>query len=82
MAYSYTEKKRIRKDFSKLPTVMDIPYLLGIQVNSYKQFLQEEGSQEDRLTKIIRRRFTDFVPCELAHTIYFALHGPNQIPNR
>ena len=40
MAYSYTEKKRIRKDFSKLPTVMDIPYLLGIQVNSYKQFLQ------------------------------------------
>ena len=49
MAYSYTEKKRIRKDFGKLPTVMDIPYLLGIQVDSYKKFLQEEGNQEDRL---------------------------------
>ncbi|MFJ4252137.1 hypothetical protein, partial [Pseudomonas sp. NPDC089741] len=24
MAYSYTEKKRIRKDFSKLPDVMDV----------------------------------------------------------
>ncbi|MFJ2550242.1 hypothetical protein ACIOVF_27810, partial [Pseudomonas sp. NPDC087612] len=28
MAYSYTEKKRIRKDFSKLPDVMVVPYLL------------------------------------------------------
>ena len=48
MAYSYTEKKRIRKDFSKLPTVMDIPYLLGIQVDSYKQFLQEGTEVDDR----------------------------------
>ncbi|MGE8185781.1 hypothetical protein, partial [Pseudomonas mandelii] len=30
MAYSYTEKKRIRKDFSKLPDVMDVPYLLAL----------------------------------------------------
>ena len=34
MAYSYTEKKRIRKDFSKLPDVMDVPYLLAIQLDS------------------------------------------------
>ncbi|MFJ4498509.1 hypothetical protein, partial [Pseudomonas atacamensis] len=26
MAYSYTEKKLILKDFSKLPDVMDVPY--------------------------------------------------------
>jgi DNA-directed RNA polymerase subunit beta len=32
MAYSYTEKKRIRKDFGSLPKVMDIPYLLAIQL--------------------------------------------------
>ena len=43
-----SEKKRIRKDFSKLPTVMDIPYLLGIQVDSYKQFLQEGTGVDDR----------------------------------
>ena len=36
MAYSYTEKKRIRKDFGKLPEVMDIPYLLAIQTESYE----------------------------------------------
>ena len=41
MAYSYTEKKRIRKDFGKLPQVMDIPYLLAIQVESYKEFMQD-----------------------------------------
>ena len=41
MAYSYTEKKRIRKNFGKLPTLMDVPYLLAIQVDSYRAFLQD-----------------------------------------
>ena len=47
MAYSYTEKKRIRKDFGKLPKAMDIPYLLAIQIDSYKQFTQR-GPLEER----------------------------------
>ena len=42
MAYSYTEKKRIRKDFSKLPHIMDVPYLLAIQLDSYREFLQSD----------------------------------------
>ena len=45
MAYSYTEKKRIRKDFGKLPRVMDVPYLLAIQLDSYREFLQAESAQ-------------------------------------
>ena len=40
MAYSYTEKKRIRKDFGKLSNMMDIPYLLAIQLDSYRKFTQ------------------------------------------
>jgi DNA-directed RNA polymerase subunit beta len=40
MAYSFTEKKRIRKNFGKLPNVMDLPYLLAIQIDSYKNFTQ------------------------------------------
>src|SRR5690554_6592289 len=48
MTYSYTEKKRIRKDFSKLPTVMDVPYLLTIQLDSYRDFLQQDVDPEDR----------------------------------
>ncbi len=41
MAYSYTEKKRIRKDFGMLPKVMDVPYLLAIQMDSYRKFTQQ-----------------------------------------
>ena len=48
MAYSYTEKKRIRKDFGKLPQVMDVPYLLAIQLDSYYDFLQQDRSPDER----------------------------------
>jgi DNA-directed RNA polymerase subunit beta len=39
--YSFTEKKRIRKDFGKRPVVLGVPPLLAIQTNSYREFLQE-----------------------------------------
>ena len=48
MAYSYTEKKRIRKDFGKLPHVMDVPYLLAIQLDSYRKFTQADQSPSKR----------------------------------
>jgi len=62
MAYSYTEKKRIRKDFGKLPEVMDIPYLLAIQVESYKEFLQEDLSSEERLQRGLHAAFNSVFP--------------------
>ncbi|MBT4520892.1 MAG: DNA-directed RNA polymerase subunit beta [Halieaceae bacterium] len=48
MAYSYTEKKRIRKDFGMLPQIMDVPYLLAIQLDSYKKFTQEDVPLDER----------------------------------
>jgi len=48
MAYSFSEKKRIRKDFGKRTSVLEVPYLLAIQLDSYKKFLQEEVSLESR----------------------------------
>ncbi|MGB5630411.1 MAG: DNA-directed RNA polymerase subunit beta [Woeseiaceae bacterium] len=48
MAYSFTEKKRIRKNFGKRPTTLDVPYLLSIQVDSYNKFLQTDKTIEDR----------------------------------
>ena len=48
MAYSFTEKKRIRKDFGKRPSVLEVPYLLAIQLDSYRKFLQEEIELESR----------------------------------
>ncbi|RLK51291.1 DNA-directed RNA polymerase subunit beta [Alkalispirillum mobile] len=48
MAYSFTEKKRIRKDFGKLPNILEVPYLLATQIDSYRQFLQEDRHAESR----------------------------------
>ena len=49
--YSFTEKKRIRKDFGKSRSILEVPFLLAIQVDSYREFLQERaepGKREDR----------------------------------
>ena len=62
MAYSYTEKKRIRKDFGKLRTVMDIPYLLAIQVESYQEFLQDHITPEERIGKGLHAAFKSVFP--------------------
>lgn len=40
MSYSFTEKKRIRKSFAKRETVLDVPFLLATQIDSYADFLQ------------------------------------------
>ena len=48
MVYSLTEKKRIRKNFGKLPATMELPYLLATQLDSYKKFTQAGVAVEDR----------------------------------
>ena len=62
MAYSYTEKKRIRKDFSKLPIVMDVPYLLAIQLDSYQKFTQAGTPAEDRADHGLHAAFKSVFP--------------------
>ncbi len=44
MAYSFTEKKRIRKNFGKQPSILEVPPLLAIQTESYAQFLQLDAA--------------------------------------
>ena len=48
MAYSFTEKKRIRKNFGKQPSILDTPYLLAIQLDSYRKFLQADKPEDNR----------------------------------
>ncbi|MAZ90271.1 MAG: DNA-directed RNA polymerase subunit beta [Cellvibrionaceae bacterium] len=62
MAYSYTEKKRIRKDFGKLPHVMDVPFLLAIQLDSYRKFTQAGTSPEARLDVGLHAAFKSVFP--------------------
>ncbi|HEX5381241.1 MAG TPA: DNA-directed RNA polymerase subunit beta [Acinetobacter sp.] len=64
MAYSYTEKKRIRKNFGKLPSVMDAPYLLAIQVDSYRTFLQDGKSPKNREDIGLQAAFRSVFPIE------------------
>jgi DNA-directed RNA polymerase subunit beta len=62
MAYSFTEKKRIRKNFGKRPTILDVPYLLSIQVDSYKKFLQTDKTIEQRADRGLHAAFQSVFP--------------------
>ncbi len=62
MAYSYTEKKRIRKDFGKLPEILKVPYLLSIQLDSYRDFLQKEKAPDARDDRGLHAAFKSVFP--------------------
>ncbi|URJ23867.1 DNA-directed RNA polymerase subunit beta [Blochmannia endosymbiont of Camponotus sp.] len=57
MVYSYTEKKRIRKDFGKRPQVLDIPYLLSIQIDSFQKFIKQDPEGQCGLEAAFRSVF-------------------------
>ena len=62
MAYSYTEKKRIRKDFGKRQSVLEVPYLLATQLNSYRDFLQADKAVDNRIDKGLHAAFSSVFP--------------------
>ena len=62
MAYSYTEKKRIRKDFGKFDQVIDVPYLLAIQLDSYKNFTQQGIAAKERQNSGLQAAFKSIFP--------------------
>ncbi|HAS6331390.1 TPA: DNA-directed RNA polymerase subunit beta [Vibrio vulnificus] len=57
MVYSYTEKKRIRKDFGTRPQVLDIPYLLSIQLDSFDKFIEQDPEGQYGLEAAFRSVF-------------------------
>jgi len=62
MAYSFTEKKCIRKDFGKRPRVLQEPYLLATQLDSYRSFLQADARSEERNNTGLESAFTSVFP--------------------
>ena len=62
MAYTYTEKKRIRKNFGKRKQVIDIPSMLDIQTDSYASFLNTSSNNEDRENSGIHKAFKSVFP--------------------
>ncbi|VFP82080.1 DNA-directed RNA polymerase subunit beta [Candidatus Erwinia haradaeae] len=74
MVYSYTEKKRIRKDFGKRPEVLEIPYLLSIQLNSFRKFIERDPEGQYGLDAAFRSIFpiqSYSAHAELQYVSYF-----------
>jgi hypothetical protein len=67
MAYSYTEKKRIRKSFAKRANVLDVPFLLATQIESYTRFLQADVPPAQRRNEGLQAAFTSIFPI-VAHS--------------
>jgi DNA-directed RNA polymerase subunit beta len=64
MAYSFTEKKRIRKSFAKRESVLQVPYLLTTQLESFAAFLQEFTPPNARKNEGLQAAFTSIFPIE------------------
>ncbi len=64
MAYSFTEKKRIRKDFGKRPSILGVPFLLATQIDSYREFLQADRPIGDRRDVGLHAAFKTVFPIE------------------
>ena len=62
MTYSYTEKKRIRKSFAKRANVLDVPFLLATQLESFTDFLQAAVSPGQRRNQGLQAAFTSIFP--------------------
>ena len=62
MAYSFTEKKRIRKDFGKRPSILDVHFLLATQIDSYRSFLQEGATPDERRELRLHAPFNSVFP--------------------
>ena len=62
MAYSFTERKRIRKSFAKRPNNHQVPYLLTTQIESYAKFLQSNVPAQSRIAEGLQAAFTSIFP--------------------
>jgi DNA-directed RNA polymerase subunit beta len=72
MGLSYTEKKRIRKDFGKRPQILEVPDLLTIQLESYRQFLQLDKPVQERRDMGLHAAFSSVFPI-ISYNSYVAL---------
>src|SRR5688500_6941299 len=62
MAYSYTERKRIRKSFGSRESVLNVPYLLQMQKDAYTAFLQADRAPQKRTIEGLQAAFDSAFP--------------------
>jgi DNA-directed RNA polymerase subunit beta len=61
-SYSLTERKRIRKSFAKRAPVLNVPFLIATQLESYTAFLQAPYAPEMRKNEGLQAAFTSIFP--------------------
>jgi DNA-directed RNA polymerase subunit beta len=62
MTYSLVEKKRVRKNFAKLPSILEVPYLLSLQKGSFHDFLQRDKKPAERTKVGLHSAFKSVFP--------------------
>jgi len=60
--YTYTERKRIRKNFGKRDSVLNVPYLLTMQRDSYVAFMQKDVPPQQRKPEGLQAAFLSAFP--------------------
>ncbi len=58
------EYQELRKNFSKIPQILDIPHLLDVQIKSYEDFLQANIPPDERSDTGLHGAFKDVFPLE------------------
>ncbi len=64
MASLFSENRRIRRDFSKITSPVEIPNLIELQRKSYEKFLQAEVAPQARINAGLQAVFRSVFPIE------------------
>ncbi|MBA3813437.1 MAG: DNA-directed RNA polymerase subunit beta [Alphaproteobacteria bacterium] len=62
MARTYTERKKIRKSFARIPEIAPLPNLIELQTTSYSNFLQMDVPAENRVSMGLQEVFKSVFP--------------------
>ena len=62
MAQSLSGRSRPRRNFGRIPPVIDMPNLIEVQRNSYDKFLNFEGSEQDKKESGLQAVFESVFP--------------------
>ena len=62
MIKSEVNRRRVRKSFSQIESIMEMPDLIDVQVSSYKHFLQEGVPADKRQDVGLQAVFTSVFP--------------------
>ncbi|MEG3620306.1 DNA-directed RNA polymerase subunit beta [Magnetovibrio sp. PR-2] len=64
MATSFTHRKRVRKDYGKIPAAVEMPNLIEVQKASYDHFLQKDVAANERPDTGLQEVFKSVFPIE------------------